>query len=160
MSDFLSGKDLRVLMDGCRQEGLHLKVMPALDELLEGNYAFQIRDVDINDLLRREPVELNNDAISTLLDGSHGDGHRRRRQHRLGDLPAGAQVPSQGAGAGRAGREQPVLDRAGASPLRTRRPNCSPCIADITDRARMEQVFAHASAPRSCSTPPRTSTCR
>jgi FlaA1/EpsC-like NDP-sugar epimerase len=69
VSDFLSGKELRVLMDGCRQEGLHLKVMPALDELLEGNYGFQIRDVEINDLLRRDPVVLNNEAIRSLLEG-------------------------------------------------------------------------------------------
>ena len=37
--------------------------------LLAANYSPQIRDVDINDLLRREPVQLNSDAISNLIAG-------------------------------------------------------------------------------------------
>jgi FlaA1/EpsC-like NDP-sugar epimerase len=63
----LTGSDLRVLMDSCAKAGLSLKVIPAVEDLLSSDYSVQMRDVDINDLLRREPVQLNNDAISTLI---------------------------------------------------------------------------------------------
>ena len=55
--------------DGCAGAHINLKVIPAYDDLLANSYSPQIRDVDINDLLRREPVQLNSDAISTLLAG-------------------------------------------------------------------------------------------
>src|SRR5207247_1479579 len=41
------------------------------DDLLTSDYSVQIRNVDINDLLRRERVELNSDAISSLIAGRH-----------------------------------------------------------------------------------------
>lgn len=56
-------------MDSCTEASIVLKVIPAYDELLASNYSPQIRDVDIDDLLRREPVQLNSDAISTLIAG-------------------------------------------------------------------------------------------
>ena len=146
-------------MEGCAAASITLKVIPAYDDLLASNYSPQIRDVDINDLLRREPVQLNSDAISTLV--------------------AGRTVMVTGAG-GSIGSEicrqmlkfRPktllLVERAENSlflveqefrALRTEA-HVMPCIADITDRARMEQIFRAASARRSCSTPPRTSTCR
>jgi len=69
ISDVLPGKRLRALMEQCKAAELNLKVIPATDELLAGDYASQIRDVDINDLLRREPVELNDDKIRQLVRG-------------------------------------------------------------------------------------------
>ncbi len=69
ISGVLTGTELRGLMENCSQAGLILKVIPAYDDLLATSYTAQIRDVDINDLLRREPVQLNSDAISTLIAG-------------------------------------------------------------------------------------------
>ncbi len=66
-SDSLRGDELRQLMDDCAEADLELKVIPALENLISGDYALQIRDVDINDLLRRDPVRLNDEAIRTLL---------------------------------------------------------------------------------------------
>ncbi len=65
----LTGKQLRELMEQCRELQIGVKVIPVMEDLLAGDYSMQIRDVDINDLLRREPVELSDEAIATLLGG-------------------------------------------------------------------------------------------
>src|SRR5262249_472845 len=67
ISGCLTGKQLRRLMDDCANVDVKLKVIPGLEDLLAGDYSFQIRDVDINDLLRREPVQWSSDEIGTLL---------------------------------------------------------------------------------------------
>ncbi len=69
ISGTLSGKQLRDLMVQCKGSELSLKVLPDVDELLKSNYRVQVRDVDINDLLHRDPIELNNEAIGGLLAG-------------------------------------------------------------------------------------------
>jgi FlaA1/EpsC-like NDP-sugar epimerase len=140
ISGVLTGTQLRGLMEGCNQSGLALKVIPAYDDLLATSYTAQIRDVDINDLLRREPVQLNSDAISSLI--------------------AGRTVLVTGAG-GSIGSEicrqvlkfRPktliMVERAENSlflveqefrALRTES-QVIPCIADITDCSRIDQVF-------------------
>jgi len=63
----VTGKELRRLMERCRAAGATLKVIPALDQLLDGQHRVTIRDVEINDLLRRAPVELDSAAIAGLL---------------------------------------------------------------------------------------------
>jgi FlaA1/EpsC-like NDP-sugar epimerase len=63
----VSGKELRGLMERCRAAGATLKVIPALDQLIDGQQRVTIRDVEINDLLRRAPVELDSAAIAGLL---------------------------------------------------------------------------------------------
>jgi FlaA1/EpsC-like NDP-sugar epimerase len=140
ISGIMTGSELRSLMDGCAAAHITLKVIPAYDDLLASNYSPQIRDVDINDLLRREPVQLNSDAISTLL--------------------AGRTVMVTGAG-GSIGSEicRQVLKFRPKTILLVERFENSlfmveqefralrteaqviPCIADITDRARMDQLF-------------------
>jgi FlaA1/EpsC-like NDP-sugar epimerase len=63
----IAGKRLRTLMEECREADIDLKMIPPIDELLNGSFRLRIRDVDINDLLRREPVELDWEDIATLL---------------------------------------------------------------------------------------------
>jgi FlaA1/EpsC-like NDP-sugar epimerase len=65
----LSGKQLRQLMEDCRQASLHVRVLPGYDELIRGNVAIQPRPVSIEDLLRREPVRLQMDDIRQWIDG-------------------------------------------------------------------------------------------
>jgi len=140
ISGVLTGSQLRSLMESCAEAEISLKVIPAYDDLLASTYSPQIRDVDINDLLRREPVQLNSDAISSLI--------------------AGRTVLVTGAG-GSIGSEicRQVLKFRPKTLLLAERAENSlflieqefraartetqviPCIADITDRARMEQVF-------------------
>jgi FlaA1/EpsC-like NDP-sugar epimerase len=66
----LPGKQLRQLMIACREAGLTLKIIPALEDRLNGNARIPMRDIEINDLLRREPVELDTVAIGQMIEGA------------------------------------------------------------------------------------------
>lgn len=68
ISGTLTGKELRQVMESCAEVDVSLKVIPALEDLVAGDFSVQIRDVDINDLLRREPVQLSGEAIASLLE--------------------------------------------------------------------------------------------
>ncbi|MCX7885286.1 MAG: polysaccharide biosynthesis protein [Caloramator sp.] len=53
----------------CSNTGCHLKTLPGIYELIDGKVSVnQIRDVEIEDLLGREPVELNIDEIAGYLE--------------------------------------------------------------------------------------------
>jgi FlaA1/EpsC-like NDP-sugar epimerase len=69
IANSLSGKRLRRLMAQCRQAEINLSMVPPLDELLSGSFRLQVRDVDINDLLGRDPVELDAEEINKLIAG-------------------------------------------------------------------------------------------
>jgi FlaA1/EpsC-like NDP-sugar epimerase len=71
-SGSLTGKRIRRLLDDCATVNARLNVIPAVDELLvgEGSDAlFKPRPVEIKDLLRREPVVLDDAAVRTLIEG-------------------------------------------------------------------------------------------
>lgn len=65
----IPGKRLRQLMKRCEEAELVIKVVPPVDDLLKNDLPIQIRNIDINDLLGRDPVQLNCDAIEMLLEG-------------------------------------------------------------------------------------------
>lgn len=67
MSGTLPGKELRILMERCRESGLQLRVLPTPHDLLANGQRLFTREVDIQDLLRRDPIELDCDAIQHLL---------------------------------------------------------------------------------------------
>ncbi len=69
ISNSMSGERLRELVDRCRRAQIHVKMIPPVEELIKGSYRVQFRDVEINDLLRREPVQLDFDAIRKMLRG-------------------------------------------------------------------------------------------
>jgi len=140
ISDVLTGQQLRSLMAECQQAEIGLKVIPALDDLLESNYGLQVRDVEINDLLRREPVQLNNEAISRLIEnrvilvtGAGGSIGSEICRQVLRFKP----------------RKLLLLERAENSLffieqelLRSTEPGLIvPCLADITDAERLRHVF-------------------
>src|SRR5271154_2362704 len=54
----LPGKRLRGLMDACDEAQLTLKIIPGPEDLFDGGRNVPVRSIDINDLLRREPIEL------------------------------------------------------------------------------------------------------
>jgi FlaA1/EpsC-like NDP-sugar epimerase len=140
ISGVLTGSQLRELMESCGTANIVLKVIPAYDDLLSSNYTPQIRDVDIDDLLRREPVQLNSDAISTLVAG-----------RTIMVTGAGGSIGSEICRQVLKFRPKALLlvERAENSlflveqefkALRTET-HVVPCIADITDRDRMRQIF-------------------
>ena len=65
-----SGEEMRRIIEHCRATGAPFKVMPATWEVLHGRAGIgAAREVDIHDLLRRPPVELDVLAIGRFLKG-------------------------------------------------------------------------------------------
>lgn len=136
------GQLVRMVNDVCRMKGIASRTVPGVYELIGGKVSInRLREVDINDLLRREPVRVNDEAVGTTL--------------------AGKRVLVTGAG-GSIGRElcrqiarrspsELVLLGHGENSifeifleLREDYPDLliSPVIADVRDGERLSQVFA------------------
>jgi FlaA1/EpsC-like NDP-sugar epimerase len=66
-----SGEDRQKVVEVARREGIPVKTLPGLYELIadEENLAGRIRPVQVEDVLGREPVEVDLDAISQYLQG-------------------------------------------------------------------------------------------
>jgi len=63
-----SGKVLRQVTEICRQRGVAFRTMPGIYELLGGAVSVnRLREVDIADLLRREPVDMDTEALGEVL---------------------------------------------------------------------------------------------
>ncbi len=69
MSGCLPGESLRELLESCEQADIEVKMIPPVDELVNADFGIQLRDVNINDLLRRDPIQLDSAAIHKLLSG-------------------------------------------------------------------------------------------
>lgn len=64
------GKTIRAVVSQCEKVGVRARIIPAIFELLDGKVSVtQLRDVQIEDLLRRKPVRTNTAAVSDLLRG-------------------------------------------------------------------------------------------
>ncbi len=65
-----SGEEMRTIIGHCRNANVPFKVMPATWELLSGDARIDaLREVNINDLLRRPPVQLDSAGIDKVLKG-------------------------------------------------------------------------------------------
>ena len=63
-------KFVRNLVNKCQQSGVQFKIIPGLSEIIKGNVKVShIRDVEIEDLLGRTPVALDDGAIGAYLGG-------------------------------------------------------------------------------------------
>ncbi len=64
------GKVVRLVTDICRLKGVPSRTMPGIYELIGGKVnVSRLREVDITDLLRREPVRLNDEIVGQALEG-------------------------------------------------------------------------------------------
>lgn len=60
--------DLRRIVDQCDRAGLPVRIIPGLYEILGGRVEVsRVRDVQIEDLLGREPVQLDEDVVGALI---------------------------------------------------------------------------------------------
>lgn len=65
-----SGDFVRKVVDMAREAQVHYRIIPGVFEILSGEVNInQIRDVDLEDLLRRPPVKLNTAEIADYLKG-------------------------------------------------------------------------------------------
>ncbi|MEW6028714.1 MAG: polysaccharide biosynthesis protein [Chloroflexota bacterium] len=136
------GSVVRRVTDVCRQKGIPSRTMPGIYELLGGRVSVsRLREVDITDLLRRDPVRVNDEIVGQALEGKRvlvtGAG---------GSI--GRELCRQIA---RRGPSQLVLLGHGENSifeifleLREDYPDLTllPVIADVRDRERIASVFA------------------
>ena len=69
MQGELAGLQLRKLMDDARRGACEVRVLPNYRQLIEGSVTVQPRPVSIEDLLQREPVQLDIEDIRQWIDG-------------------------------------------------------------------------------------------
>ncbi|HMM79814.1 MAG TPA: nucleoside-diphosphate sugar epimerase/dehydratase [Pyrinomonadaceae bacterium] len=68
--DHANGKDIRRIMDICSSIPVKAQIVPSLEEIAHGRVnVTRLRDVEIEDLLGREPVELDDKNLGDLLSG-------------------------------------------------------------------------------------------
>jgi FlaA1/EpsC-like NDP-sugar epimerase len=64
------GNIIRLVNDACRQKGISSRTMPGIYELLGGKVSVnRLREVDITDLLRRQPVRIDDQSIAATFRG-------------------------------------------------------------------------------------------
>jgi FlaA1/EpsC-like NDP-sugar epimerase len=64
------GSAIREILAVCGQAGVPARTIPGLYDILSGQVSVSlIRDVDIEDLLRREPVQTDTSAVAEMLQG-------------------------------------------------------------------------------------------
>ncbi|USK78808.1 polysaccharide biosynthesis protein [Peribacillus frigoritolerans] len=66
----LSKKELKVIFDECVKTNAKTQIMPMIEDIMLGNIAVnQFKEVEVEDLLGREPVELDMNSISGNVTG-------------------------------------------------------------------------------------------
>jgi FlaA1/EpsC-like NDP-sugar epimerase len=64
------GPVVRLLTEECRAKGIPFRTMPGIYELIGGKVSVnRLREVDISDLLRREPAQIDDEAVGRTITG-------------------------------------------------------------------------------------------
>ncbi|WP_243122852.1 nucleoside-diphosphate sugar epimerase/dehydratase [Haloimpatiens lingqiaonensis] len=62
--------DKKEILDICKETGCKIQIIPSVHEVIDGKTSLnQIRDVDIEDLLGRKPIQLDMEGISDYIKG-------------------------------------------------------------------------------------------
>ncbi|MEA3341252.1 MAG: nucleoside-diphosphate sugar epimerase/dehydratase [Chloroflexota bacterium] len=135
------GDVIRDVLDACEQAGVPARTIPGLYDIISGQVSVsQIRRVDIADLLRREPVQIDAAAVQSFVRG-------RRVLVTGGGGSIGSELCRQIARAGPAqlvmlGHGEHSIFQIHAELKKWATCELAPVIADVRDRRRLEQVFA------------------
>jgi len=68
IAGILSGPRMRELSEVCKNAGLNLRIVPQGETRL-GNRSIPIRDINIDDLLKRDPIRLDDSRIREMVQG-------------------------------------------------------------------------------------------
>jgi FlaA1/EpsC-like NDP-sugar epimerase len=137
-----SGRLVRQITEACRKRGIPSRTMPGMNELIGGKVSVnRLREVDITDLLRREPVNIDDRLVGASLNGKRvlvtgAGGSIGRELSRQITRWAPSELVLLGHG------ENSIFEAL--LELREDFPSISlhPVIADVRDAARLESVFA------------------
>lgn len=135
------GSEVANLQKQCATAGCTATIIPAIHTLIDGKVQMQPRPIDIADLLGRPPVEIDTEGLgrwlgnkTVLVTGASGSiGSELCRQllyHRPDRLIALDRSET-----GLFWIERELSEAAASTEI-------IPCVADITDEARVEHVFA------------------
>lgn len=138
------GNVIRRIADMCRLAGIETKIMPSLYEMMDSARAHvgmkEVRDIHLEDLLRRDPIQLDFDKITSYIKGKT-----------VLITGAGGSIGSELARQiSRVGAKEILLLGRGENSiyeiyqeLKVKFPQQSyrTIIANITDKARMEEIF-------------------
>lgn len=135
------GQLVRMVNDVCRLKGIVSRTMPGIYELIGGKVSVnRLREVDITDLLRREPVRVNDEAVGAalkdkrvLVTGAGGSIGRELCRQIARRSPAQLVL----LGHGENSIFEILLELQNDYPDL----NLSPVIADVRDPERLTQVF-------------------
>ncbi|MHB0924350.1 MAG: polysaccharide biosynthesis protein [Bellilinea sp.] len=136
------GRIVRMVADVSRLKGVPFRTMPGIYELLGGKVSVsRLRDVDISDLLRRQPTRIRDEKVGSILTGNivlvtGAGGSIGRELCRQIARWEPEQLIMVGHG------ENSIFE--GLLELKEAFPNLiiHPVIADLRDRTRLENVFA------------------
>jgi FlaA1/EpsC-like NDP-sugar epimerase len=64
-----AGEEIRGYVMACRKQKVRVKVIPGLNDMLNGKNSVRIEDISVEDLLRRPPVEIDLVEIGDFLTG-------------------------------------------------------------------------------------------
>jgi FlaA1/EpsC-like NDP-sugar epimerase len=74
--------------NACVRAGVKPMTVPSFDDLISGRVAVAaVREVEVEDLLGRDPVKIDAPRLRQLIEGQRRHGHRRRRVDRIGTVP-------------------------------------------------------------------------
>ena len=138
---FAPGKPFRAVTDVCRIKGIPSRTMPGILELIGGKVSVnRLRDVDITDLLRREPAAIDDRLVGSKLNGKRilvtgAGGSIGRELSRQIARWSPSELGLLGHG------ENSIFESL--LELQEDYPSLSlhPVIADVRDEARLEAVF-------------------
>jgi FlaA1/EpsC-like NDP-sugar epimerase len=62
--------EISKIIDICKQTNAKLKMMPMIDDLIQGKVTMnEIRNVEVEDLLGRDPIKMDLERIANYVDG-------------------------------------------------------------------------------------------
>lgn len=137
------GKHLHRIINECRKTTCVIKTVPGIYELIDGKVSFQqVRNVDLNDLLRREPVRLDIARIAdyltgkrVLITGAGGSIGSELCRQVAAMAPKALFLLGKG--------ENSIYEIHRELRNKYRELPIEPLIADVRDRERIDRIFDH-----------------